>query len=306
MKRGKLINIFCLVVIIPLVCASISSAKRPPKPAAPTGLTVAMIYPQDAFLSWNSNSEADIAGYYIFRNTSKKGTGQYLQLNSAPVSVTSYVDSSVTIGMTYYYKVSAVNTDGGEGKMSAHVSIKVVEMTGATCNNCHGSLPQYDYFYTDGHGKAGVNITCADCHDETHTSGSYKYLKVINGYPYPDSAQDPYNAVLPRKDFCASACHNPYQHLRYHPLGYDYLWLYDIWTYIEILTPQDYITKYGEYPGTKLPRSVLPLLDVDNDSSNSYGDIMMCSTCHSQHGTAGTNKMIRMDTQSLCRECHTK
>jgi predicted CXXCH cytochrome family protein len=177
--------------------------------------------------------------------------------------------------------------------------------TASACIDCHESLPQYDHFDADGHGKDGVSITCAGCHEETHTGGSYKHLKVINGYPYPDAAPDPYGAVLPRQDYCTSACHLLY-HGEDHPNGYDYLLRYDIWTYIEILTPQDYISKYGEDPKTLLPGSVLPLLDVDNDSSNSYGDIVMCTTCHDPHGTSVGNKMNRVYYNYLCEECHTQ
>jgi predicted CXXCH cytochrome family protein len=169
-----------------------------------------------------------------------------------------------------------------------------------------GTLPQYDHFYSDGHGKDGVDLNCAGCHDEIDNGTSFKDLKVINGYLYPDATSDPYSAVQPRQDYCASACHVVAHDLQYHPNGYGYLLRYDIWTYIEILTPQDYISRYGEDPKTLLPGSVLPLLDADNDSANSYGDIMMCITCHNPHGTSVGHKMIRIDYKYLCEQCHTQ
>jgi predicted CXXCH cytochrome family protein len=210
--------------------------------------------------------------------------------------------TGLTPGTLYYYNVISTDPSGN----SAESGDYLFSTEGVTaCSECHGSLPEYDHFDGDGHGKDGVDITCAGCHDETHAAASYKHLKVINGYPYPDAAPDPYGAVLPRKDYCSSACHlvplGPG-----HPVGYDYIPSYNIWTYIEILTPQDYISKYGVDPGTVLPGPVLPLLDVDNDSTNSYGDIVMCTTCHDEHGTSVGIMMTRTGSPSLCMECHTQ
>jgi len=78
--------------------------------AAPTGLTAAAGNGQ-VTLDWNTDSGA--ATYNVYRGTSSGGE------STTPIETgvtgTSYVDSTVTNGTTYYYKVAAVNTGGTSG-----------------------------------------------------------------------------------------------------------------------------------------------------------------------------------------------
>jgi len=85
-------------------------------PAAPTGLSTA--YSGTAInLSWNNNSESDLAGYNVYRSTAS-GSG-FSKLNSTLVATTEYADSGVSIGTQYYYKISAVDTTDNESAFSA-------------------------------------------------------------------------------------------------------------------------------------------------------------------------------------------
>jgi hypothetical protein len=69
-----------------------------------------------------------VAGYNIFR--SSRPDRDYIQLNTAPLEDTAYVDTSigsqralaVTEGTTYYYSVAAVDTDGDLSPRSAELS----------------------------------------------------------------------------------------------------------------------------------------------------------------------------------------
>ncbi len=73
-------------------------------------------------LSWNAPSDdggSAITGYKIYRGTSS-GNEVYL----TTVTGTSYTDAGVSNGQTYYYQVSAVNSDG-EGAKSGEVSVTV-------------------------------------------------------------------------------------------------------------------------------------------------------------------------------------
>jgi fibronectin type 3 domain-containing protein len=60
---------------------------------------------------------AGVAGYYVYRSTTS-GTG-YAKLNAASVApTTTYTDSSVQSGVTYYYVVTAVDGSGSESVFS--------------------------------------------------------------------------------------------------------------------------------------------------------------------------------------------
>jgi predicted phage tail protein len=79
-------------------------------PGAPASLT-ATARARTIALSWKapaSNGGSPIIGYQIFRSTS---TGTEVFLVSVG-NVTSYKDTSVVSGVTYYYRVEAVNAIG--------------------------------------------------------------------------------------------------------------------------------------------------------------------------------------------------
>ena len=94
--------------------ATPSGIQVPQVPAVPTGLTATAGNGQVA-LSWNASSGA--SGYTVKRSTTAGGP----YTNVANVSGSSYTDSAVTNGTTYYYVVSASNSAGG-GANSSQVS----------------------------------------------------------------------------------------------------------------------------------------------------------------------------------------
>jgi len=80
-------------------------------PATPTGLTAAAGNAQVG-LSWTASNGAN--GYHVKRSTTSGGP--YTQV-SAPMT-TSYTDTGLANGTTYYYVVSALNTAGESGNSS--------------------------------------------------------------------------------------------------------------------------------------------------------------------------------------------
>jgi fibronectin type 3 domain-containing protein len=58
-------------------------------------------------LTWNP-SPSSVIGYDVYRST-QSGIS-YTLLNSGPVSTTSFTDSTVTKGQTYFYVVTAVDS----------------------------------------------------------------------------------------------------------------------------------------------------------------------------------------------------
>ncbi|MBM2817843.1 MAG: Serine-rich adhesin, platelet-type, partial [Parcubacteria group bacterium] len=79
-------------------------------------------------VSWNASSGA--TGYYIYRDTSS--TGSFPLLVDAG-NVTSYANTGLTSGTTYYYKVSAYKNSGSpESAASASVNASVSGSTGGS------------------------------------------------------------------------------------------------------------------------------------------------------------------------------
>jgi len=71
-------------------------------------------------LNWIASTSTNVAGYYVYRGT--QSGGPYTRLNGTPVAATTYTDSNVTAGTTYYYVVTAVDSTGAESAFSAQVS----------------------------------------------------------------------------------------------------------------------------------------------------------------------------------------
>ena len=78
-------------------------------------------------LSWSANVETDLAYYIIYRSETENFTAQpsdsIAKVNQPD---TTYTDESVVNGLSYYYKISAVDTAGNESRYSNEVSASPV------------------------------------------------------------------------------------------------------------------------------------------------------------------------------------
>jgi serine protease len=90
-------------------------------PAAPTGLT-GSASGRSAVLDWSDNSEPDLAGYNVYRTTSRSGIGS--RINAVPVTGSAYTDGPLASGR-YYYRVTAVDTAGNESGVSARIQVRI-------------------------------------------------------------------------------------------------------------------------------------------------------------------------------------
>jgi len=93
-------------------------------PSAPKNLKVVSVY-GEVQLSWEVPIDSDVSGYIIYRSDSE--TGRYLPMQEISGRITCYyTDFAVTDGVTYYYKVMAIDKFGQEGLPSNVVYAKVV------------------------------------------------------------------------------------------------------------------------------------------------------------------------------------
>lgn len=91
-------------------------------PAVPSGLQAVASGPgQPPFIDliWAPDSEADLAGYNIYR---REENGRAVKLNSELIKTPAYRDTSAALGKTYSYSVSAVDVHGNESAGSEEVS----------------------------------------------------------------------------------------------------------------------------------------------------------------------------------------
>ena len=97
-------------------------------PGAPQGLVAAVLPGATplAFvvdLSWSINPEADLAGYRVYRSEQEGARGQLITPDLLPVPAVR--DSSVALGLRYWYTVTAVDHAGNESAPSSPVAVDI-------------------------------------------------------------------------------------------------------------------------------------------------------------------------------------
>ena len=103
----------------------------PPAPTAPTAPQALFATPAIGAigLSWSppaSDGHSPVTGYRIYRGTTSGGETELAAL----VVTTTYVDSAVTVGQQYYYRVAALNAVG-EGTSSGEIAAAPITVPGA-------------------------------------------------------------------------------------------------------------------------------------------------------------------------------
>jgi hypothetical protein len=91
-------------------------------PKAPTGLQAVFSGPgQKPFIDlvWATNSEADLAGYNVYRHEAGR---EPVKINTELVKTPAFRDSDVVPGHQYFYSISAVDARGNESPRSEEAS----------------------------------------------------------------------------------------------------------------------------------------------------------------------------------------
>lgn len=114
-----------------------------------------------AVLTWNANTESDLAGYKIYYGTSSR-TGSNPGLNGNTMCgysnslsvgvVTTYTVTNLTDGQTYYFSVSAYDTSNNYGSFSSQVS-KIIP-------NPYADTYANSNTYTDGYADTPSCLWC--------------------------------------------------------------------------------------------------------------------------------------------------
>jgi len=88
-------------------------------PPKPPGELTAISSGEGISLVWLPNTEADLAGYQVYRSGPDK---KFQRLQDQLLTTASIIDKSVEKGQTYFYRVKAVDLRGNESQFSEEVS----------------------------------------------------------------------------------------------------------------------------------------------------------------------------------------
>ena len=99
-----------------------TTASGTPFSESVTGSATAAAVQHSVNLAWNPSSSS-VTGYNVYRGT--KTGGPYAKINSNTDTETTYTDSAVQAGQTYFYVTTAVSSDGMESSYSNQVSAAI-------------------------------------------------------------------------------------------------------------------------------------------------------------------------------------
>lgn len=298
------------------------------EPATPTGLSAYLIpvaqdvYKKTVKLTWNANTEGDIAGYQVFRATSANGS--YAPLNQTVVNYVYpyilneaenvvmnsvyFVDSGIRFGTTYYYKVKAVDVAGKESGFSSFVSATPAVDLGDSnphgeykskkgmCQNCHSlhSSSGKELIF-----KSSITDSCYTCHDGSQS----KY----NTRAAFDPVSNPSHHKIPEGRYACDVCHNPHYNATEHPRllavkseedsqikrsGSDFCWGCHG-------TNSDLQNPFGRDHHT-------PFLASKHNTLNTSSQItqIVCRNCHVAHGSRDYPLLVSANADNFCISCH--
>ncbi len=100
----------------------VSNASNAPTTIGLSG-TGATTLAHSVTLNWMASISTGVVGYNVYRST--QSGGPYTKITSTLIAASTYADSAVLAGTTYYYVVTAVSSNGVESTYSAEVSATI-------------------------------------------------------------------------------------------------------------------------------------------------------------------------------------
>jgi fibronectin type 3 domain-containing protein len=73
-----------------------------------------------ATLTWDPNTETDLASYRVYRSTTPGVYGTAIA--TVPAGASGYTVTGLTVGTTYYFRITAVDSESNESLPSNEVS----------------------------------------------------------------------------------------------------------------------------------------------------------------------------------------
>ena len=93
-------------------------------PRSPQTVSLSGAGSHDVILSWTASGTSGNVAYNVYRGITSGGENS-TPLNTTPINDTTYVDESVASGTTYYYVVTAVNSNGVQSAASGETEATV-------------------------------------------------------------------------------------------------------------------------------------------------------------------------------------
>lgn len=167
MIKKRMISILIIAIAVLLLKTDISYAAT--TVSAPTGVKAESAGYNNIKVSWGAVS--GVNGYKLYRATSLTGTYSYINSTTSK----SYVDSGLTSGKSYYYKVIAFKTSRATkvySKFSSAVNTKPVPITPTGLNVTSSSYNTAKLSWTSVSGASGYEVYSA-----TSSTGTFSYMK---------------------------------------------------------------------------------------------------------------------------------
>ena len=141
-------------------------------PSAPTGLSATAISSSQINLSWSD--VANETGFKIERKTGSGGT--YAQIGTTGANVTTYNDTGLTAGTTYFYRVRATNASGDSSYSNETSATTVISPPNAPSGltATATSSTQINLSWTDVANETGFKIE-----RKTGAGGSYSQIATV-------------------------------------------------------------------------------------------------------------------------------
>lgn len=157
-------------------------------PAAPIDLTASAADSQVS-LDWADNSESDLAGYNVYRSTTS-GSDYTTNVNDSLVLGSTFTDTGLTNGTTYYYVVTAVDTAGNESPYSKEASA-----TPTAGSSTPGTIGATDITFATEGGRYGTAHLLIGVVIEDTNAQPIANASVTISVLYPDGATSSHNGT---------------------------------------------------------------------------------------------------------------
>ena len=171
-----------------VLTAAVSAFPMDARPSQPLRLSASGGY-RRVQLSWTENREADLAYYILYRETlsSFLPTRQDSIASVSPPDTT-YTDTTVVNGTTYYYKIAAVDSLGGESVVSPEASAlptgpTAVTLASASAQDSYG-IVKLRWTVASAHQHAGFHILRGSSPDGPFEQLTGSLIQPKNGADY--------------------------------------------------------------------------------------------------------------------------